>query len=188
MIEDPESQKNAPRIIQAGLPETPVKFGLGYQEPSAKMANTQKPKRPKNTAKISVDGGPKKKRRGRPGANPSEIVMRAENYRRMFWTQRLRGSKEDGRWVRDKPYEWAVALLAAKTAVDASQALDSAPSYAQNELRLLSCENVIFQRGRRTNSIFSLTPSPLENKLAQGVLATYVLANEQRNGRNHRAK
>jgi hypothetical protein len=57
----------------------------------------------------------------------------------MFWTFRLlkRKNKEENEWVRDKPYEWAVALAAAKTEDDVTRALDSAFSHVQNELKPL---------------------------------------------------
>jgi hypothetical protein len=119
------------------LPETPVKFSLGYRESSAEMAKMRKRKRAPKLAKISVDGQLGKKRRGRPGANVSEVVLRAENYRRMFWTSRLRGKKEHKKWVRDQPYEWSVALVAADTTEDATSALDTAPSHVQSELKPL---------------------------------------------------
>jgi len=55
----------------------------------------------------------------------------------MFWNERLRGRKGNKKWVRDKPYAWAVALLAANTSDDAVRALDSAPIHIQNEFKPL---------------------------------------------------
>ena len=89
-------------------------------------------------SKIPLDEGSVKTRRGRPGIRQSEITGRADNYRRMFWTYRLRNkNKKENEWVRDKPYEWATKLVAAKTVDEASHALDSAPLYAQNEFKRL---------------------------------------------------
>lgn len=96
-----------------------------------------KRKKPPKTAKISLDGVLAKTRRGRPGVGQQEIVGRAQNYRRIFWSQHLRGGKENRTWVRDKPNDWAVALAAAKSADALTQALDSAPTYVQNEFRSL---------------------------------------------------
>jgi len=86
-------------------------------------------------SKVPLDTGSTKARRGRPGVHQSEIVGRAQNYRRMFWDRRLNKKKKE--WVRDKPYEWAVALVSAKTEDAIGHALDSAPSYAQNEFKPL---------------------------------------------------
>jgi hypothetical protein len=72
-------------------------------------------------------------RTGRPGVRRSEIVGRAENYRSIFWCHRLDGRKKE--WVRDKPYTWAMALVAAKTRDEVSHALESAPIYARNEFK-----------------------------------------------------
>lgn len=98
-----------------------------------------KREKPPKTEKISLDRGLAKAGRGRPGVRPEEVIGRAENYRRMFWTQRLRGSKKkkNRKWVRDKPYEWALALVKSNTEEDARRALDTAPIYAQNEFRPL---------------------------------------------------
>jgi hypothetical protein len=57
------------------------------------------------------------------------------NYRSIFWCQRLDRRKKE--WVRDKPYTWAMALVAAKTTDEVNHALESAPSYAQKEFKPL---------------------------------------------------
>lgn len=101
------------------------------------MAKMPKAKKAPKTAKISLDPVFEKKPRGRPGVRPEEVVGRAENYRRMFWTQRLRGGKKNRKWVRDQPYEWALALVKSTTEEDVLRVLDSAPNYAQNEFRPL---------------------------------------------------
>lgn len=76
--------------------------------------------------------------RGRPGVRHSEIVGRAMNYRGLFWSHRLDGRKKENKeWVRDKPYTWAMALVAAKTTDEVSHALESASSYARNEFKPL---------------------------------------------------
>jgi len=60
------------------------------------------------------------------------------NYRGLFWSHRLDGRKKENKeWVRDKPYTWAMALVAAKTTDEVSHALESAPSYARNEFKPL---------------------------------------------------
>lgn len=84
------------------------------------------PKRKKNekNREISLDPGLPETRRGRPGVRSEEVVGRADNYRGMFWTNRLRGRKGNKQWVRDKPHEWAAALIAAKTTDDAMRAVD----------------------------------------------------------------
>jgi hypothetical protein len=71
--------------------------------------------------------------RGRPGVRPSEVVLRAENYRRMFWDYRLDKKKKE--YVRDKPSDWAMQLLASKTVEDVEQAFQSRPLSIQNEVR-----------------------------------------------------
>jgi hypothetical protein len=91
-------------------------------------------KSPKKPLRL-LDKVPTKSRRGRPGVRASEVVGRAENYGRMFWNHRLDTRKNQ--WVRDKPYEWAVALVKAKTADDVSHALDSASHDAQTEFKPL---------------------------------------------------
>lgn len=81
----------------------------------------------------------KNRQRGRPGVRASEVVGRADNYRRMFWTYRLRKkNKDENEWVREKPYEWALALTAAKTTDDAIRALESGPLHIQNEFKSLA--------------------------------------------------
>ena len=101
------------------------------------MAKMPKREKSPKTEKISLDRGSEKAGRGRPGVRPEEIVGRAENFRRMFWSQCLHGSKKNRKWVRDQPYEWALALVKSATEEDALRALDSAPSYVQNEFRPL---------------------------------------------------
>ena len=85
--------------------------------------------------KISLDVPFAKRERGRPGVLQSEIVGRAENYRSMFWGSRL--DKKKKMYVRDKPYEWAIALLAAKNNTEIDRTLDSAPNYPQSQLKPL---------------------------------------------------
>lgn len=91
------------------------------------------PKRKKTRIKPQkpLDTFSKRTGRGRPGVRSSEIVLRAENYRRVFRKTRL--DKRKSKWVPDKPHEWAVELVAARTEDDAMHALDSASSYAQKE-------------------------------------------------------
>lgn len=84
---------------------------------------------------MSLDKKTANTRTGRPGVRHSEIVGRAMNYRSIFWCHRLDKRKKE--WVRDKPYTWAMALVAAKTTDEVSHALESAPSYAQNEFKPL---------------------------------------------------
>jgi hypothetical protein len=95
-------------------------------------------KKPRQISGAGLDNVFKKKSRGRPGVSPSQVMLRAQNYRRMFWTYRLRGRKNDKQQVRDRPYEWAAALVAAKTADDVMRALDSSPSHIQNQFRPLT--------------------------------------------------
>lgn len=96
------------------------------------------PKR-KKTAKspqIPLDVAFGKRKRGRPGVGVSEVVGRADNYRSMFWSSRL--DKKKKMYVRDKPHEWAAALIAAKTTGDAIRAVESAPLHIQNEFKSLA--------------------------------------------------
>lgn len=92
-------------------------------------------KKTAKSPKISLDVPFAKRKRGRPGVLQSEIVGRAENYRSMFWGSRL--DKKKKMYVRDKPYEWAIALLAAKNNTEINRALDSATSYVQSQLKPL---------------------------------------------------
>lgn len=87
---------------------------------------------------MPLDKKTRNTQRGRPGVRRSEIVGRAMNYRGLFWSHRLDGRKKENKeWVRDKPYTWAMALVAAKTTDEVSHALESAPSYARNEFKPL---------------------------------------------------
>ena len=97
-----------------------------------------KRKKERQGLEISLDVRPPKRPKGRPGISSEEVVGRAYNYRRMFWTYRLRKKNEDeNEWVRDKPYEWALALKAAKTADEATRALESASLPVQNDFKSL---------------------------------------------------
>lgn len=91
-------------------------------------AETKKPLRKPQKALDRVSG---KRPRGRPGVRVSEIVGRANNYRRIFWKYRLDKRKKE--WVQVRPQKWVRRLLAAKTEGGVRRALDSASSYAQNE-------------------------------------------------------
>jgi hypothetical protein len=95
--------------------------------PKRKKSPTEPPK--------PLDAFSEKRRRGRPGVGASEIVLRAENYRRMFWDYRLDKKKKE--YVRDKPSEWAVQLLASKTLEDVERAFGSRSLSIQNEFRPL---------------------------------------------------
>lgn len=66
---------------------------------------------------------------------PSEVVGRAGNYRRMFWDYRLDRKKKE--YVRHKPSDWAMQLLASKTVEDVERAFEARPLSIQNEFRLL---------------------------------------------------
>jgi hypothetical protein len=101
------------------------------------MAKTPKRKKARKAATFSLDEELTRTGRGRPGVAQSEVVGRASNYRRMFWSERLRGRKGNKKWVRDKPYAWAVALAAAKTSDEAMRALDSAPIHIQSQFKPL---------------------------------------------------
>jgi hypothetical protein len=82
-----------------------------------------------------LDAFSEKRRPGRPGVRPSEVVLRAENYRRMFWDYRLDKKKRE--YVRDKPSEWAVELLDSRSVEDVERAFQTRPFSIQNELRPL---------------------------------------------------
>ena len=97
-----------------------------------------KRKKERTTPEILLDVQPPKRGKGRPGVRPEEVVGRADNYRGMFWTNRLRGRKGKKQWLRDKPHEWAVALIAAKTTDDATRVLEAAPLPVQNEFKSLA--------------------------------------------------
>lgn len=112
--------------------ETPVKFRTASLEISAKMP---KRKTPQLEVQKPLDAFSGKRRRGRPGVRPSEVALRAENYRRMFWDYRLDKKKKE--YVRDKPSEWATRLLASKTIEDVERAFETRPLSAQNEFRPL---------------------------------------------------
>jgi hypothetical protein len=94
-----------------------------------------KPKKTAKIPKIPLDVAFPKRPRGRPGVAHSEIIGRAENYRWMFWERRL--DKRKGEFVRDKPYDWAVALVTAKYNQEIDRALDSATDYAKSQLKPL---------------------------------------------------
>ncbi|MFZ0979773.1 MAG: hypothetical protein WAN23_10265 [Candidatus Acidiferrales bacterium] len=101
-------------------------------EISAKMPNR---KTPQLEVQKPLDAFSEKRPRGRPGVRPSEVALRAENYRRMFWDYRLDKKKKE--YVRDKPSEWATRLLASKTAEDVERAFETRPLSVQNEFRPL---------------------------------------------------
>jgi hypothetical protein len=125
-------RKRFPAKFQAFCWEPPVRFRLVF---GGFAANMPKQKKSSRTTEKVLDADSGKKLRGRKGVRRSEIVGRADNYRAMFWTTRLDRKKKE--WVRDKPREWAVRLLAAKTEDEISGALDSAPLSTQNELKPL---------------------------------------------------
>ncbi len=65
----------------------------------------------------------------------SEVVLRADNYRRMFWDVRL--DKKRKEYVPDKPSDWAMQLLASKTVEDVERAFQTRPLSIQNQFRPL---------------------------------------------------
>jgi hypothetical protein len=85
----------------------------------------KRPKRPK----LFVDTTSGKRRGRPPKMAASEIVGRANSWRKMFWQAYLQTYKnsERNKWVRDKPHQWALSLLAAKDAEEAERALESSP-------------------------------------------------------------
>lgn len=95
----------------------------------------RKRKKLSTTSKVPLDRGAARKPRGRPRVRQSEIVGRAANYRHMFWSVRLDAKRKE--YVRDKPYEWAVALVMAKSKEDVVRALDSSPNHIQSEFKPL---------------------------------------------------
>jgi hypothetical protein len=97
---------------------------------TAKLARR---KRRHTEAEKPLDAFSKRRPRGRPGVRSSEVVQRADNYRRMFWDYRLDKKKKE--YVRDKPSEWAMQLLASKTLEDVERAFESRPLSLQNEFR-----------------------------------------------------
>jgi hypothetical protein len=82
-----------------------------------------------------LDAFSEERRRGRPGVRPSEVVLRAENYRKMFCDYRLDTKKKQ--YVRDKPSEWALQLLASRNLEDVERAFQSRPLSIQNDFRPL---------------------------------------------------
>lgn len=94
-----------------------------------------KRRKPLRKRKEALDRGRKKTRRGRPGISHSETVGRSRNYRNMLWTHRI--DRKTKAWVRDKPEEWTVQLLKARNEEEVANALNSAPPYAQGQLRPL---------------------------------------------------
>ncbi len=94
-----------------------------------------KRKTPQLEVEKPLDAFSEKSPRGRPGVPSSEVVLRAENYRRMFWDYRLDKKKKE--YVRDKPSEWATRLLASKTAEDVAGAFQTRGLSIQNEVRPL---------------------------------------------------
>jgi hypothetical protein len=120
------------RIIPLSSPGLPVKFSGVVGDLSAEMPRRKNSRR---SSKVPLDKKTANTRTGRPGVRHSEIVGRAVNYRSIFWCQRLDRKKKE--WVRDKPYTWAMALVAAKTTDELRRALESAPSYARNEFNPL---------------------------------------------------
>lgn len=94
-----------------------------------------KRKKSQPKAERPLDAFSERRPRGRPGVRPSEVVLRAENYRRMFWDYRL--DKKRKEYVREKPSEWAIQLLASKTVDDVERAFQTQSVSIQNEFRPL---------------------------------------------------
>ena len=118
-----------PREIRQRLAGISRKIQVGFSpEIPAKM---QKRKTPQPKVEKPLDAFSEKGRRGRPGVRPSEVALRAENYRRMFWDYRL--DKKRKEYVRDKPSEWATRLLASKTVEDVAGAFQTRGLSIQNE-------------------------------------------------------
>lgn len=92
-------------------------------------------KKPQIATEKPLDAFSEKRRRGRPGVRPSEVVLRAGNYRQMFWDYRLDKKKKE--YVRDKPGEWAMQLLASRTVEEVARAFHTRPLSIQNEFRPL---------------------------------------------------
>ena len=90
---------------------------------------------PQIDAEKPLDAFSTKRTRGRPGVSASVVVSRAENYRRMLWDYRL--DKKRKEYVRDKPSEWAMQLLASKTVEDVERAFQTQAISIQNEFRPL---------------------------------------------------
>jgi hypothetical protein len=99
---------------------------------TAKMA---KRKKRHTEAEKPLDAFSKKRRRGRPGVQPLEVVLRAGNDRQMFWDYRLDKKKKE--YVRAKPSDWAMQLLASKSVEDVERAFESRPLSIQNEFKPL---------------------------------------------------
>ena len=95
----------------------------------------QKRKKSQMETKKPLDAFSEKRPRGRPGVPSSEVALRAENYRRMFWLNRLDKKKKE--YVRDKPSEWAIRLLASKTVEDVEGAFQTGGLSIRNEFRPL---------------------------------------------------
>ena len=95
----------------------------------------QKRKKSQIETEKPLDAFSEKRPRGRPGLPSSEVAMRADNYRRMFWDYRLDKKKKE--YVRDKPSEWATRLLASKTVEDVEGAFQTRGLSIQNEVRPL---------------------------------------------------
>lgn len=93
------------------------------------MANRKKTTK---SAQKALDSGSPRRRKGRPGVNPAEIVNRAAHYRMVFWKHRL--DKKRKEWVRDGPQEWMKQLLTAKNEEELRSALNAAPEYVQRDL------------------------------------------------------
>lgn len=122
-----------PREIRQRLAGISRKIQVGFSpEIPAKMP---KRKTPQLEVQKPLDAFSEKRPRGRPGVRPSEVALRAENYRRMFWDYRLDKKKKE--YVRDKPSEWATRLLTSKTVEDVEGAFQTRGLSTQNEFRPL---------------------------------------------------
>jgi hypothetical protein len=94
-----------------------------------------KRKKSQPKAERPLDAFSERRPRGRPGVRPSEVALRAQNYRRMFWDYRLDKKKKE--YVREKPSGWAMQLLASITVEDVERAFQAQSLSIQNEFRPL---------------------------------------------------
>lgn len=67
--------------------------------------------------------------------HPSEVVLRAENYRKLFSDYRLDTKKKE--YIRDKPSEWAMQFVASTNPEDVEQAIQTQSIAIQNDSRNL---------------------------------------------------
>ena len=81
---------------------------------------------------LALDAHSEKRARGRPRKmRASEIYGRSDNYRTQFWQTRWDKKKKEA--VRDRPWPWAIQMLAATNEDELRKTVEGAPGYVQGQ-------------------------------------------------------